>query len=49
MAYFTDHALADIAACVLQTLTEFEQGKALANRVDLIGARDLQSIKPSEP
>jgi len=33
MAYFTDHALADIATCVPQTLTEFEQGKALVSRV----------------
>jgi len=33
MAYFTDHALAEIAACVLQILSEFEQGQALVNRV----------------
>lgn len=34
MAYFTDHALDDIAQAVLRSFTEFQQGKPLSTRVE---------------
>ncbi len=34
MAYFTDHALSDIAQSALMSFTEFEQGKPLTNKVE---------------
>jgi hypothetical protein len=34
MAYFTDHALSDIAHTALEAFSEFEHGKPLSTRVE---------------